>query len=209
MARQHCVSAGCHSPGVRSRHLSPWPWRIHAEACSQSRLESRLPPFARLRRAEIQFKRGPMKFYFLVMAVLLTSSIHAGPEHEILRGEWVATAGSTQSLRGRWIGQALPSEPNVMQGSWTLMGGNGEVLLTGTWSARRTALGWQGTWSAQDRYRRRLSGSWKSGETNTGGKSLEKLFERTFERQISGSWRSGRQQGQWWLKGSPPPAGNP
>jgi len=151
----------------------------------------------------------PVKIVSLVTTLLLGSPALVGQEPPVLRGEWAATSGSTQTLRGQWIGQALPAQPNAVHGSWTLASGAGRTVLSGTWSARKRGQGWRGTWSARDRYSRTYSGTWKAGETNVRGKSLQGLLEQTLKNQISGSWRSRRLHGQWWLKGtSPPPRNN-
>lgn len=147
-----------------------------------------------------------LKACFLAMTLFADSHKLVGQEPLTVRGEWVATAGSLQSLRGRWIGQALASDLDVIHGSWALTSEAGKTLLTGTWSARKTGLGWQGTWSARDRFRRTLSGTWKADEPGTRGKSLQQLLEQTLEKQMSGSWRRRGLQGHWWLKGSPQPA---
>jgi hypothetical protein len=122
----------------------------------------------------------------------------------VFRGRWTATVGPTLVLRGTWIGQALPGKPNVVQGSWTLLGEAGQILLDGTWSAQKTRLGWQGTWSARERQGRSLSGTWRADIADLRGKTFEEMLEWTAQKQIAGSWRSGGDQGNWWLKGPPP-----
>lgn len=145
------------------------------------------------------------KFLFLALTMLLVPGMASGEDTPILRGDWAATVGSSKTLRGRWIGQALPDEPDVMQGSWTLKDDGGRTLLTGTWTARKKGAGWQGSWSASVKDGRTAAGTWMADEPNARGKTLEELFIRTSKEQISGSWRSGRQEGYWWLKGSVSP----
>lgn len=146
-----------------------------------------------------------VRFLLSALTILASSLALAGQRPPVLRGEWVASIGTGQRLRGRWIGQALAGRPGTMQGSWTLTDDVGKTILSGTWSARKTGPRWQGSWSAQDQFGRTLSGAWKADGPNIRGKNLQDLFEQTLKEQISGLWRSRRQQGRWWLGGSSTP----
>jgi hypothetical protein len=143
-------------------------------------------------------------FLPLILIATLAVAPTFAAESPVLHGEWVATVGPSKTLRGQWIGQAVPGQPDVMQGSWTLKGGTGSTGLRGTWTARKKGTGWQGTWSATDQQGRNASGTWSADGLKTEGNSLEGLFVETFKDWVAGSWRSGRQQGNWWLKGSAP-----
>ena len=120
----------------------------------------------------------------------------------VLRGSWIAAAGPKQVLRGRWSAQALPGAPDEAQGSWTLDGEGGKTLLDGTWSARKAARGWQGTWAARVRQGDRIfAGTWQAAATGLdGAKTFTDMLARTAQAQISGTWRAGRARGNWWLK---------
>jgi len=147
----------------------------------------------------------PGNSLLLILTAILAAAPIPATDPPVLRGEWAATVGSSKTLRGRWIGQALPGQPDVMQGSWTLNGGTGRTVLRGTWTARKKGTGWQGTWAASDQKGRNASGTWNADGLEIKGDSLEGLFVQTSKDWVSGSWRSGRQQGNWWLKGSAPP----
>lgn len=123
-------------------------------------------------------------------------------EAPIIRGEWTAAAGPARIYRGKWIGQALPGQPNALHGSWTLSGQTGKAVLSGTWSARKAGRELQGTWSAQDQYGRSVSGTWRSAAPELTGLTLQQMLELSLEGTISGTWRSGRLSGNWWIKGS-------
>jgi hypothetical protein len=148
----------------------------------------------------------PEKLFFPALVVLLAVGIASGEDPPILRGEWAATVGTSKTLSGRWIGQALPGEPNVMQGSWTLRDEWGRTILAGTWTARKKGGAWEGSWSASDKQGRTAFGAWIADNLHDPEKSLEGLIIQTSRKRVSGSWRSGGQQGSWWLKGSAPPA---
>jgi hypothetical protein len=141
-----------------------------------------------------------IRVLLIFLALALCGRQAAGKEPPILRGEWVATAGPNQILHGRWVGQALPDRPNLVHGSWMLLSDSGNLVLSGTWSARKTGSAWQGTWSAQDEAGRRLSGAWKAELTTSRG-SLGDLLEQTLKTAVSGLWRSGQRSGHWRLRG--------
>jgi hypothetical protein len=144
----------------------------------------------------------------LAGALLPTSCALAQPastdlQEKVFRGNWIATVGPKEVFRGRWSGEALPNTPNAAQGSWTLLSDTNRILLEGTWSARKSAWGWHGTWSARTAHGQSFSGTWEAGLAGFSGKTLEEMLIRTAEKQISGLWRSGRLSGNWWLSGSP------
>jgi len=105
-------------------------------------------------------------------------------------------------LRGGWSAEVSPGSRNRAQGSWTLLSDAGEILLQGTWSARKADRDWQGTWTARTSNGRSLSGTWSAYLPDFTGKTLEEMLKRTLVKQVAGSWQSGRHQGNWWLDGS-------
>lgn len=129
-----------------------------------------------------------------------------GEEPQVFRGEWLATAEAGRSLKGRWIGQALPGQSNALHGSWTLSAPDGRTVLRGTWWARKDARGWSGTWTAEDQNGRKLSGTWLADREDAQGQNLEDLLKRALSNRVSGSWQTRGRRGHWWLKGSLPAA---
>lgn len=122
------------------------------------------------------------------------------PEHT-LRGTWIATAGPTKMFRGRWWASLLPNTHNGAQGSWTLLSDSNQILLEGTWSARKSPSGWEGTWSARVGEGRAFSGTWTSDLADINAKTFEDMLKAALQKQVSGSWQKGRMQGNWWLQG--------
>jgi len=116
------------------------------------------------------------------------------------QGSWIATAGPSRFLRGRWSAQVLPDTKNAASGSWVLLNESNQVILEGTWSAQKSTKGWRGTWSARIQKSRTVSGTWDTAMADFNGKTFEDMLKRTAERQIGGSWQSGRAQGNWWLQ---------
>jgi hypothetical protein len=120
----------------------------------------------------------------------------------ILRGTWTASAGGQQAFGGGWSAEISTETPDIAIGSWTLVGERGQVLLQGTWSTRKLARRWQGTWAARTATGRLYRGAWQADARNLTGKTFRDMLAQTAEKQISGTWRSGAAQGRWWLKGN-------
>jgi hypothetical protein len=144
-----------------------------------------------------------MKGWSLILGLILSSCALAQEASPVLGGSWTATAGANQIFRGTWSGQASLHNPNAARGSWTLFNDASEILLEGTWSAQKTAQGWQGTWTARSEKGQLFSGTWAADVANLNPETFAEMLKRTATREVAGSWRSGRHQGNWWLKGSP------
>jgi len=82
-------------------------------------------------------------------------------------------------LRGRWSAQVPPATKNAANGSWTLFNERNQTVLQGTWSVRKTAGGWQGTWSARIKKGRTVSGTWNAAMADFNGKTFEDMLKRT------------------------------
>jgi hypothetical protein len=141
-----------------------------------------------------------MKKWTLVAALILVACALAQQPPPPLRGSFIVSTGPNQFLRGQWSAQILPANKNAASGSWILFSKTNQVLLEGTWSAEKSARGWQGSWSAQIKSSRTISGTWNASTTNLNGKTLEDMLRRTREKQIGGSWKRGRAHGDWWLQ---------
>ena len=117
----------------------------------------------------------PMKKWTLAVTLLLASCAVAQQTPSALNGSWIATAGQKRFLRGRWSAQVLPAARNAASGSWALFGESNQVVLEGTWSARKSASGWRGTWSARIMKGRTVSGTWNAAMADFNGKTLEDI----------------------------------
>lgn len=140
------------------------------------------------------------KEWVLAVSLLLACDAVSQQAPSSPQGSWIATAESGRVLRGNWFAHVLPDAKNAASGSWTLVNESNQVVLEGTWSARKSASGWRGTWSARIQEVRPLSGTWQAALADFNGKTLEDMLKRAAERQISGSWQSGGAQGNWWLQ---------
>src|SRR5215831_16149756 len=124
-----------------------------------------------------------------------------GPSTE-RTGMWKATVGDGPVMQGMWLAEISEGSQNAARGSWSLLNDSGEVVLQGTWSARKTSPGWEGSWSARAGNGRALSGTWSASLGEFKGKTLHEMLALTVEKQIGGGWHSGRYQGNWWLERS-------
>ena len=141
-----------------------------------------------------------MKKWSLAVILLLASCAVAQQPPPVLRGSWIAASGPNRVLRGRWSAQVLADTKNAAHGSWTLLNHGDQIVLEGTWSARKSSRGWQGTWSARIQNGRAVFGMWEAEMADSNWKTFEDMLKRTVEKQIGGSWQSGRAQGNWWLQ---------
>ena len=137
-----------------------------------------------------------------LVVALFSRSQSSSPEHDAKswRGVWIVTAGQ-RTLRGRWWATGNPGSHNAGSGSWTLLSDSNQIVLEGTWSARKSQKGWQGTWTARANRGSPFSGTWTSNVPDINAKTFEDLLAATVQQQVAGSWQKGRMQGNWWLQG--------
>jgi len=119
----------------------------------------------------------------------------------VLYGNLTASVGPSQIFRGTWSAEISQHTPNEAKGSWTLVTDSGDVMLEGTWSARKTGAHWQGTWRARTSHGQFFSGTWSAQLPETGNQTFATLLQQTIEKEVNGSWQSGRYQGSWSLTG--------
>ena len=120
-----------------------------------------------------------------------------------LSGIWTAMNSSRQVFRGAWTAEVAVATPNVALGTWTLTNEQAQILMGGSWSARKVPHGWRGAWSARVGSSNQIfSGTWDADEsTLKGAKTFRDMLARTADKQLAGIWHMGRAHGTWWLKG--------
>jgi hypothetical protein len=152
--------------------------------------------------------RTPLPVRLDMAVVVLTLAFGAAqaqtptPEPS-LRGNWTAS-GANQSLHGTWSARPVPGSPNMANGSWSLVNGSNQIVLTGTWAATKTARSWTGTWSARSVAARGIparafSGTWRTEIKSDAARTLGDLLRETLEHEITGAWQSGAMKGTWAL----------
>jgi hypothetical protein len=119
----------------------------------------------------------------------------------VLYGNWTATAGPSQIFRGTWSARISARSLNQAEGSWTLVNDSGDLMLQGTWMARKTGSGWQGIWRARTTEGQLFSGKWEADLPESVDQTFAALLRRTSEKEVAGSWQSGGNRGNWWLTG--------
>lgn len=150
-------------------------------------------------------KRISAKFWICVlcsMAPCLGGATTAQSPTTEFTGMWTATVGNGPAMRGMWLAQVSKVSANSARGSWSLLNESGQVVMQGSWTARKTGRDWQGSWTARVRNGRALSGTWSAALGDFQGSTLQEMLALTMEKQIGGSWQGGRYQGNWWLEGS-------
>jgi hypothetical protein len=140
--------------------------------------------------------------YFAIASLVYGIAARGQSSATELTGMWTASVGNGPAMRGTWLAQVSQGTPNAASGSWSLLNDASEIVLTGTWSARKTPKRWEGGWTARARNGRALSGTWNAALGDFQGKTLQEMLALTMQKQISGAWQSGRYQGNWWLEGS-------
>ena len=143
-------------------------------------------------------------FVFCCAVVSLTIGVTVRGQSSTneLIGMWTASVGNGPLMRGTWLAQVSKGTPNAASGSWSLLNDASEIVLTGTWSARKTTKSWEGSWTARARNGRSLSGRWSAALGDFKGQTIQEMLALTMQKQIGGAWQSGRYQGNWWLEGS-------
>jgi hypothetical protein len=141
-------------------------------------------------------------FCFAVMSLTIGGTARGQSSTNELTGMWTASVGNGPLMRGTWLAQVSQGTPNAASGSWSLLNDASEIVLTGTWSARKTPKSWEGSWTARARNGRALSGTWSANLGDFKGKTMQEMLALTIEKQIGGAWQSGSYQGNWWLEGS-------
>jgi hypothetical protein len=143
-----------------------------------------------------------VKYWSLILGLILSSCALAQDASPVLTGSWTATVGPNRIFRGTWSAQSSSKNPNAARGSWTLLNDAGDNIMEGTWSAQKTGQGWEGTWTARPAKGQVLSGTWSADAANLNAKSFAEMLKKTATKEVAGWWRSGRYEGNWWLKGS-------
>jgi hypothetical protein len=141
---------------------------------------------------------NPMKRPLALL--LLACCAMAQEAHSALQGSWYAGVREAVDFRGHW--SAIVNSPNAASGTWTLLDTGNQGRMQGSWSARKSLQGWQGTWTARVGSGPPLSGTWEATLQSFAGKTFEDMLKHTLEKQVSGSWRSGRYAGYWVLQGA-------
>lgn len=136
-----------------------------------------------------------------LLALLATSAALARRPVTWLTGHWTATNGPAQVLRGTWSAEISPRKPNEAHGYWRLFSENGEMLVQGKWSARKTGHGWNGTWKAQSGDSQPMKGKWHASISGSNKETFVEMLKSTDKKIVTGNWEHADYAGNWWLRG--------
>jgi hypothetical protein len=119
-----------------------------------------------------------------------------------LQGLWTASAGS-EGFHGKWTAITSSRTSDRAYGAWVLQNDAGDIVLQGTWSARKTDAGWKGTWSVRVLRGGSYSGNWTASEPGPSSKTFVGMLEAAAKDGASGTWSTDRLGGSWSLKLDP------
>lgn len=145
-----------------------------------------------------------MRFHacMLVVTVALCFPAWSQQAPATLQGGFNASAGPV-SYRGKWSGAYSPGTPNTVSGQWILLNEHNDIVLQGTWSARKSGAGWKGTWRARVERGRAYAGTWTATEPGLGSKTFADMLHAATRGVISGTWASGGFGGDFTLRPAP------
>lgn len=139
-------------------------------------------------------------FVWLTVLVLCLPALSQQPA--TLQGAFTASAGPG-IFRGKWSASISSRTPNTAAGSWILLNERNDIVLQGTWSARKSGTAWQGTWRARVLRGRAYSGSWTASEPGPDSKSFAEMLQAATKKGAVGTWSSGSLAGNWRLAPNP------
>ena len=119
-----------------------------------------------------------------------------------LQGGFNASAGPVV-YRGKWSAAFSPGTPNTVAGRWILLNERNDIVLQGTWSARRSGAGWKGTWRARVERGRAYAGTWTATEPGPASKTFADMLQAATRGAVSGTWAAGGFGGNWRLTPTP------
>lgn len=119
----------------------------------------------------------------------------------VLQGAFTASAGPA-TFRGKWSASVSSRQPNTAAGSWILLNDSNDIVLQGTWSARKTGAAWKGTWRARVLKGRGYSGTWTASEPGPG-RTFADMLQAATKGGAAGTWATGAYGGTWRLGAAP------
>lgn len=136
----------------------------------------------------------------ILPAVLALCAVMLG-QHDspIVQGAFTVSVGPAM-YRGKWTARISSRMPNAAAGSWILLNERNDVVLQGTWSARKSGTAWSGTWNARALHGGAYSGTWTSSEPGPASKTFADMLQSAVKSGAAGTWRSRGYGGDWRLR---------
>src|SRR5205085_3531654 len=120
----------------------------------------------------------------LLLVLCLSLFAAAQPPPAAIEGTWKASVGDVV-FHGKWTAVLRSATPNAANGAWTLLNDSNDVMTQGTWSARKQASGWQGTFTARAKTGGPYSGVWSAALNRSTAKSLSDMLRSALEKEVS------------------------
>jgi hypothetical protein len=141
--------------------------------------------------------------FSIIGTTLLLSVVALGQQPTpVLQGAFTASAGAA-TYRGKWSATFSSRTPSNAAGAWILLNDRNDIMLQGTWSARKTGAAWKGTWRARVLRGRAFSGTWSASEPGPGSKTFADMLEAAISSGTAGTWATGGYGGNWRLAPNP------
>ena len=122
----------------------------------------------------------------------------------VFEGTGSRPPAAPRPFHGSWSAQALPGQPDDVQGSWSLVNDAGDTVAQGTWSAERRERGLQGELVGARRDRRHVHGHLRSPPPRLQGQDAPGHVRRDEGRADLRLLAHGPRHGAWYLKGPAP-----
>jgi hypothetical protein len=78
----------------------------------------------------------------------------------------------------------------ALDGTWNLVSRAGQVLLTGTWSARKRDGAWDGTWTAQPENGPVYEGAWSARVRIPPKSVFSDMLDAARKAAVTGGWET-------------------
>jgi len=132
------------------------------------------------------------------LVLFLAVAIAAWPQSKTWHGTWSATVGNSgRVLSGTWDASLAKDQDSVV-GNWAITDPNGATLGVGTWSARKEAKTWRGSWQARTASNQTYSGTWSALTDLPATTHISGLFDSAATQPVSGTWRMGSEYAGAW-----------
>ena len=144
----------------------------------------------------------PLKISILAAVLVVCSTAWSQKPSPTVEGSFIVSAGPGY-FRGKWSASFSERTPNTAAGSWILLNERNDIVLQGTWSARKNGAAWRGTWRARVLRGRAYSGIWTATEPGPDSKTFSEMLAGVAKNRPSGTWSSAGYGGNWRLGPTP------
>jgi len=136
-----------------------------------------------------------------LFGLLLVAGCLAAQSQE-LRGTWAVSAGQ-RTLSGTWTAEPH-QDATAATGTWQVRDDSGKRVAEGSWSARKAANEWSGSFQVRVVVGDVYSGTWTAQAPVAPGSGLLDLLRAAIGQMISGAYEAGKDlKGGWSVRTIP------